>query len=74
MVHNANDFGDIAKIASDLITAIHNTSRSGDSNSQTLPNGLSSLLNSQGSLVADLRTLAELCEDVYYANAIASTK
>ena len=74
MIYNAKDFSDVARIASELITAIHNTSRSGDSNSQTLPNGLSSLLNSQGSLVADLRTLAELCEDVYYANSIASTK
>jgi len=74
MIYNAKDFSDITRIASELITAICDTSRSGDSNSQTLPNGLSSLLNSQGSLVADLRTLAELCEDVYYANSIASTK
>ena len=74
MVTNPNDFGDIVKLASELITAIHNTTRSGDSNSQTLPNGLSSLLNLQGSLVADLRKLAEWCEDIYYANSIASTK
>ena len=74
MVTNPNDFGDIVKIASELITAIHNTTRSGDSNSQTLPNGLSSLLNLQGSLVADLRKLAEWCEDIYYANSIARTK
>ena len=74
MIYNAKDFSDITRIASELITAIYDTSRSGDSNSQTLPNGLSSLLNTQGSLVADLRTLADLCEDVYYANSIASTK
>ena len=74
MVYNANDFGDIAKIASDLITAIHNTTRSGDSNSQTLPDGLSKLLNSQGSLVADLVKLADWSEDVYYANVLGSTK
>ena len=74
MVHNANDFGDIARVASELITAIHNTTRSGDSDSQTLPNGLYGLLNSQGSLVADLVKLAEWCDDVYYANAVASTK
>ena len=74
MIYNPNNFSDIVKLASELITAIHDTTRSGDSNSQTLPNGLSSLLNLQGSLVADLRTLAELCEDVYYANSIASTK
>jgi hypothetical protein len=74
MVYNANDFGDIAKIASDLITAIHNTTRSGDSNSQTLPDGLRGLLNSQGSLVADLVKLAEWCDDIYYAHAVASTK
>jgi hypothetical protein len=74
MVHNANDFGDIARVASELITAIHNTTRSGDSNSQTLPNGLGVLLNSQGSLVTDLVKLAEWCDDIYYANVIASTK
>lgn len=74
MVHNANDFGDIARIASDLITAIHNTTRSGDSNSQTLGRGLGGLLNSQGSLVADLVKLAEWCDDIYYANIVASTK
>jgi hypothetical protein len=74
MVHNANDFSDVARVASELITAIHKTTRSGDSNSQTLPNGLSGLLNSQGSLVADLVKLAEWCDDIYYANVIASTK
>jgi hypothetical protein len=74
MVYNANDFGDVARVASELITAIHNTTRSGDSNSQTLPTGLGGLLNSQGSLVADLVKLAEWCDDIYYANVIASTK
>ena len=74
MVHNANDFGDVARVASELITAIHNTTRSGDSNSQTLPNGLRVLLGYENSLVADLAKLAEWCDDVYYANAVASTK
>ena len=74
MVHNANNFGDVARVASELITAIHNTTRNGDSKSQTLPNGLRGLLNSQGSLVADLVKLAEWCDDIYYANVIASTK
>jgi hypothetical protein len=35
---------------------------------------LAGLLNYEGSLVADLVRLAEWCDDVYYANAIASTK
>jgi hypothetical protein len=74
MVYNSNDFGDIAKIASDLITAIHNTTRSGDGNSQTLPDGLRVLLGYENSLVADLRKLSEWCDDVYYAHAVASTK
>ena len=74
MVYNANDFSDIAKLASELITAIHNTTRSGDSNSQTLPDGLRVLLGYENSLVADLRKLAEWCDDIYYANVIASTK
>jgi hypothetical protein len=74
MVHNANSFSDVARVASELITAIYNTKRGGDSNSQTLPNGLAELLNYEGSLVADLVRLAEWCDDVYYANAIASTK
>jgi hypothetical protein len=74
MVYNPNDFGDITRIASELITAIHKTTLSGDSNSQTLPDGLAGLLNSHGSLVIDLVKLAEWCEDVYYANAVASTK
>jgi hypothetical protein len=74
MVYNSNDFGDISKIASELITAIHNTTRSGDSSSQTLPNGLRVLLNSQGSFVADLWKLSDWCDDIYYAHAVASTK
>ena len=74
MVHNANDFGDIARIASDLITAIHKTTRNGDSNSQTLPAGLRVWVGYESPLVADLAKLAELCDDIYYANAIASTK
>ena len=74
MVYNANDFGDIARIASDLITAIHNTTKSGDSNSQTLPTGLRVLLGYENSLVADLAKLSEWCDDIYYANVIASTK
>lgn len=74
MVTNPNNFSDVARIASELITAIHDTTRTGDSNSQTLHTGLRGLLNSQGSLVADLVKLAEWCEDIYYANSIASTK
>jgi hypothetical protein len=74
MVSNPNNFGDVAKLASELITAIHDTTRTGDSISQTLPDGLRVLLNSQGSLVADLVKLAEWCDDIYYANVIASTK
>jgi hypothetical protein len=74
MVHNANDFGDIARIASDLITAIHKTARSGDSSSQTLPNGLRVWVGYESPLVADLAKLAEWCDDIYYANAVASTK
>jgi hypothetical protein len=74
MVYNANNFGDVAKIASELITAIHNTTRTGDTNSQTVHAGLRELMNSQGSLVADLVKLAEWCDDVYYAHAVASTK
>ena len=74
MVSNPNNFGDVAKIASDLITAIHDTTRTGDTNSQTVHAGLRQLLNSQGSLVADLVKLSEWCDDIYYANVIASTK
>jgi hypothetical protein len=74
MVSNPNNFGDVAKLASDLITAIHDTTRTGDTNSQTVHAGLRQLLNSQGSLVTDLVKLAEWCEDIYYANSIASTK
>lgn len=74
MVNNPNNFNDVAKAASELITAIHHTRRSGDSNSQTLPDGLAGLLNHEGSLVADLAKLAEWCDDVYYAHAVASTK
>jgi hypothetical protein len=74
MVSNPNNFSDVAKAASELITAIYHTRRSGDSNSQTLPDGLAGLLNYEGSLVADLVKLAEWCDDVYYAHAVASTK
>jgi hypothetical protein len=74
MVYNANNFGDVAKIASELITAIHNTTRTGDTNSQTVHAGLRELMNSQGSLVADLVKLADWSEDVYYANVLGSTK
>ena len=74
MVYNPNNFSDVAKVASELITAIHSTTRNGDSNSQTLPDRLAGLLNYEGSLVADLMKLAEWCDDVYYAHAVASTK
>ena len=74
MVSNPNNFNDVAKLASELITAIHNTTRNGDSNSQTVHTELRELLNSQGSLVADLVKLSEWCDDIYYANVIASTK
>ena len=74
MVSNPNNFSNVAKVASELITAIHSTTRNGDSNSQTLPDGLAGLLNYEGSLVADLMKLAEWCDDVYYAHSVASTK
>lgn len=74
MVHNANNFTDVAKHAWELSKAINRITLNGDSNSQTLPDGLRVLLDTQGSLVADLAKLSEWCDDIYYANVIASTK
>ena len=74
MVSNPNNFTDVSKLAWELARAIQRITRDGDSNSQTLPDGLAGLLNYEGSLVADLMKLAEWCDDVYYAHAVASTK
>ena len=74
MVSNPNNFTDVSKLAWELARAIQRITRDGDSNSQTLPDGLRVLLDTQGSLVADLAKLSEWCDDIYYANVIASTK
>lgn len=74
MIYNPNNFTDVAKLAWELRSAILRIARSSDSTSQTLKNELQVLLDAQGSLVADLTKLAEWCDDIYYANVIASTK
>jgi hypothetical protein len=74
MVSNPNNFTDVSKFAWELTRAIQRITRNGDSNSQTLPDGLRVLLDTQGSLVADLTKLSEWCDDIYYANVVASTK
>jgi hypothetical protein len=74
MVSNPNNFTDVSKLAWELARAIQHITRNGDSNSQTLPDGLRVLLDTQGSLVADLAKLSEWCDDIYYANVVASTK
>jgi hypothetical protein len=74
MVSNPNNFTDVSKLAWELARAIQRITRNGDSNSQTLPDGLRVLLDTQGSLVADLAKLSEWCDDIYYANVVASTK
>jgi hypothetical protein len=74
MVSNPNNFTDVSKFAWELARAIQRIARNGDSNSQTLPDGLRVLLDTQGSLVADLAKLSEWCDDIYYANVVASTK